>query len=59
MNSIIYVIVISQDEYDVLVITESEVKLRTSVNNKDVIRMHLGYNWLISQKIVPTINAFL
>ena len=27
---------------------ESEVKLRMSVNNKDIIRMYLGYNWLIS-----------
>ena len=50
-----YVIVISQDEYDILVI-KSEAKLMTSVNNKDIIRMHLGYNWLISQKTVP-INA--
>ena len=30
--------------------------LRTSVNNKDIIQMHLGYKWLISQKTVP-INA--
>ena len=30
--------------------------LRQSVNNKDIIQMHLGYNWLISQKTVP-INA--
>ena len=29
---------------------------KASVNNKDIIRMHLGYNWLISQKSVP-INA--
>ena len=39
-----------------LLLHESEAKLRTSVNNKDIIRMHLGYNWLISQKTVP-INA--
>ena len=32
------------------------VSPRTSVNNKDIIRMHLGYNWLISQKTIP-INA--
>ena len=42
----------SQNEYDILVITVS----RQRVNNKDIIRMHLGYNWLISQKTVP-INA--
>ena len=33
--------------YDILVIA------RMSVNNKDIIWMHLGYNWLISQKTVP------
>ena len=38
------VIVISQDEYDTLVINESEEKLRMSVNNKGIIRMYLGYN---------------
>ena len=27
------------------------------VNNKDIIRMYLGYNWLITQKTLP-INAF-
>ena len=50
---VLLVIVISQDEYDILVI---EVKQRMSVNNKDIIRMHLRYNWLISQKTVR-INA--
>ena len=39
-----------------LLLHESEAKPRTIVNNKDIIRMHLGYNWLISQKTVP-INA--
>ena len=34
-----------------------EVKPRMSVNNKDIIRMYLGYNWLIIQKALP-INAF-
>ena len=28
-----------------------------SVNNKDIIRMYLGYNWVIIQKTLP-INAF-
>ena len=28
----------------------SEVKPRMSVNNKDIIRMYLGYNWLITLK---------
>ena len=27
-----------------------------SVNNKDIIQMHLGYNWLTTQKTLP-INA--
>ena len=36
---------------------ESEAKPRMSVNNKDIIRMYLGYNWLITQKTLP-INAF-
>ena len=39
-----------------LLLHKSEVKPKTSVNNKDIIRMHLGYKWLISQKTVP-INA--
>ena len=34
-----------------------EAKLRMSVNNKDIIQMYLGYNWLITQKALP-INAF-
>ena len=51
-----YVIVITQDGYDILVITEFDAKLRMSVNNKDIIQMYLGYNWLISQKTLP-INA--
>ena len=29
-----------------------------SVNNKDIIRMHLGYNWLISQKTACTNQCF-
>ena len=52
-----YVIIITQDEYDILVITESEAKQRMNVNNKDIIPMYLGYNWLITQKTLP-INAF-
>ena len=41
-----------------LLLHKSEVaKLRMSVNNKDIIRMYLGYNWLITQKTLP-INAF-
>ena len=41
-----------------LLLHESEAKPRMSVNNKDIIRMYLGYNWLITQKTLP-INAFL
>ena len=40
-----------------LLLHESEAKPRMSVNNKDIIRMYLGYNWLITQKILP-INTF-
>ena len=40
-----------------LLLHQSEAKLRMSVNNKDIIRMYLGYNWLITQKTLP-INAF-
>ena len=36
-----------------LLLKESEVKPRKSVNNKDIIRMYLGYNWLITQKTLP------
>ena len=39
-----------------LLLHQSNAKLMTSVNNKDIIRMHLRYNWLISQRTVP-INA--
>ena len=39
-----------------LLLHESEVKPRMSVNNKDIIRMYLGYNLFISQKTAP-INA--
>ena len=39
-----------------LLLHESEAKPRTSVNNKDIIRIYLGYNLLISQRSVP-INA--
>ena len=40
-----------------LLLHESEAKPRMSVNNKDIIRMYLGYNWLITQKTLR-INAF-
>ena len=40
-----------------LLLHESEAKPRMSVNNKDIIRMYLGYNCLITQKTLP-INAF-
>ena len=39
-----------------LLLHESEAKPRMSVNNKDIIRMYLGYNLFISQKTAP-INA--
>ena len=42
-----------------LLLHKSEVKPRMSVNNKDIIRMYLGYNWLITQKTLDLpINAF-
>ena len=40
-----------------LLLHKSEAKPRMSVNNKDIMRMYLGYNWLITQKTLP-INAF-
>ena len=57
MCGVCYVIVITQDEYDILVITQVRGEARMSVNNKDIIRMYLGYNWLITQKTL-SINAF-
>ena len=33
-----------------LLLRKSEPKLRMSVNNKDIIQMYLGYNWLVTQK---------
>jgi len=45
------------DEYDILV-----MKSRMSVNNKNIIQMPLGYNWLITQKTqsfyAPVSNGF-
>ena len=43
---------ITQDEYNILIITRVQGKLRMSVNNKDIIRMYL-----ITQKTLP-IDAF-
>ena len=40
-----------------LLLHKSEAKPRMSVNDKDIIRMYLGYNWLITQKTLP-ISAF-
>ena len=37
---VLYVIVITQDEYDIFVITESKAKPRMSVNNKDILRVY-------------------
>ena len=42
-----------------LLLHESEVKPRMNVNNKDIIRMHLGYNWLIFQRTVPINASFM
>ena len=39
-----YVIVISQDKHDSLLLHKSKLKPRMSVNSKDIIQMHLGYN---------------
>ena len=36
-----------------------EAKPRLSINNKDIIRMYLGYNWLITQKTLYTNQCFL
>ena len=43
--------VIAQYEYDIFV-----NNTRTSVDNKDIIRIYLDYNLLISQRTIP-INA--
>ena len=40
------VIIIFPDEYDMFVITQ----ILMNVNNKDIIQMYLGCNWLIIQK---------
>jgi len=37
-----YVIVISQYEYDILVITGVQAKLRTSFNNEDIISIYMN-----------------
>ena len=41
-----------------LLLHESKAKLRMSVNNKDIIRMYLGYNWLITQKTLPGFRLY-
>ena len=43
--------VIDMKECDTLVkllLHESEAKQRMSVNDKDIIRIYVGYNWLIN-----------
>ena len=40
-----------------LLLQSPEAKPRMSVNNKDILQMYLGYNWLITQKTLP-INTF-
>jgi len=39
-----------------LLLHESEAKRRTSINNKDIIRMYQGYNLFITQR-TTSINA--
>ena len=52
--SVRYVIVITQDEYMIsLLLHKFEAKPRMSVNKKDIIRIYLGYNCLITQKTLP------
>ena len=34
-----------------LLLHEFEAKPRMSVNNKDIIQMHLEYNWLTTQRL--------
>ena len=41
----ILIVIISLDEYDILVIAQ--------IQGKDIIRIYLGYNWLITQKTLP------
>ena len=50
-----YVIVISQDEYDILVITQSEVKRGRVL----ITRISYECTWLISQKTVPISASFV
>ena len=42
-----------------LLLHKSEAKPRMSVNNKDIIRMYLGYNLFISQKTAPINGSFI
>ena len=43
-----------------MLLHESEVKPRMSANNKDIIRMYLGYiNWLITQKTLPITSGYV
>ena len=46
-----YVLVIPQNEYGILVITETEGQARSSVNNKDTIRVN-GVTCLSPTKLV-------
>ena len=36
-----------------LLLHESEVKLKINFKNKAIIQIYLGYNWLITQRILP------
>ena len=49
-------VIISQYDYDILVITWVQAKPRTNINNKDIIQMYLEYNLFISQRAI-LINA--
>ena len=42
-----------------LLLHQSEAKPRMSVNNKDIIRMYLGYNWLITQRLYQSMLSFV
>ena len=39
--------------------SKANLKLTVSVNNKNIIETFLGYNLLISQRVVPNIASFV
>ena len=50
LQRLVYVIVISRCEYDILVIARVQGGAEDECSNQDIVQAHPGYNWLLSHK---------